>query len=160
MVPLTMKVPVPFDYVFPHGALCLGVEPVRDFDAKGKDEQARDRETGERLWSVRVLDLDPDAGRFGSSKEVKVKLALPHQPVPPASMVPGYPPAVEFTGVTVTPYVDQQRKCTDRCRARLAWSVRAESMTAPAAPALAVEGAGGNGRAAAKTAPAATAAAA
>jgi hypothetical protein len=60
----------------------------------------------------------------------------------------------------VTPYVDQQRKCTDRCRARLAWSVRAEAMTAPAAAALAVEGAGGNGRAAAKTAPAATAAAA
>ena len=129
---MTMKVPVPFDYVFPHGALCLGVEPVRDFDAKGEDKQARDRDSGERLWQVRVLDLDPEAGRFGSSREVKVKLAAPHQPVPPESTVPGYPPAVEFTGVTLTPYVDQQRKCTDRCRARLAWSVRIESMTAPA----------------------------
>jgi hypothetical protein len=128
---MTMKVPVPFDYVFPHGALCLGVEPVRDFDAKGEDKQARDRDSGERLWQVRVLDLDPEAGRFGSSREVKVKLAAPHQPVPPESTVPGYPPAVEFTGVTLTPYVDQQRKCTDRCRARLAWSVRVESMTAP-----------------------------
>jgi hypothetical protein len=37
---------------------------------------------------------------------------------------------VAFTGVTLVPYVDQQRKCTDRCRARLAWSVRAEAMTA------------------------------
>jgi hypothetical protein len=23
MVPMTMRVPVPFEYVFPHGALCL-----------------------------------------------------------------------------------------------------------------------------------------
>lgn len=38
------KVPVPSGYVLPHGALCL----------------------------VRGLDLDPEAGRFGSSKEVKV----------------------------------------------------------------------------------------
>jgi hypothetical protein len=129
---MTMKVPVPFDYVFPHGVLCLGVEPVRDFDAKGEDKQARDRDSGERLWQVRVLDLDPEAGRFGSSREVKVKVAAPHQPVPPESTVSGYPPAVEFTGVTLTPYVDQQRKCTDRCRARLAWSVRAESMATPA----------------------------
>jgi hypothetical protein len=44
---------------------------------------------------------------------------------------------VEFAGVTLTPYVDQQRKCTDRCRARLAWSMRAESMTAPIAAATA-----------------------
>jgi hypothetical protein len=132
MVPMTMKVPVPFGYVFPHGALCLGVEPVRDFDAKGDDKQARDRDSGQRLWQARVLDLDPEAGRFGSSREVKIKIAAPHQPVPPESTVPGYPPAVEFTGVTLTPYVDQQRKCTDRCRARLAWSVRAESMTTPA----------------------------
>lgn len=133
MVPMTMKVPVPFEYVFPQGALCLGVEPVRDFDAKGDDNQARDRASGERLWQVRVLDLDKEAGRFGSSREIKVKITAPQPPVPPESTVPGYPPAVEFTGVTLTPYVDQQRKCTDRCRARLAWSVLAESMTAPTA---------------------------
>jgi hypothetical protein len=125
-----MRVPLPFDYVFPRGALCLGVEPVRDFDAKGEDKQARD-EGGQRLWQVRVLDLDPEAGRFGSTKEVKVKIPVAHQPVPPEASAPGYPPLVEFTGLTVTPYVDQQRKCTERCRARLAWSVRAESMTAP-----------------------------
>ncbi len=42
MVPNTIKVPVPFDYVFPHGALCLGVEPVTDFDKRGQgDDQAR-----------------------------------------------------------------------------------------------------------------------
>lgn len=132
MVPLTVKVPVPCDYVFPHGALCLGVEPVKDFDAKGADDQARDKETGQRLWQVRVLDLDPEAGRFGASKEVKVKIAAEHQPVPPPAAVTGYPPMVEFTAVALTPYVNSQKRCTDRCRARLAWSVRAESMTAPA----------------------------
>lgn len=130
MVPMTMKVPVAFEYVFPHGALCLGVEPVKDFDAKGADDQARDKESGKRLWQVRVLDLDPEAGKFGESKEVKVKVAADQQPVPPQPAVPGYPAAVEFTGVTLTPYVNSQRRCTDRCRARLAWSVRAESMTA------------------------------
>jgi hypothetical protein len=137
MVPASMKVPVPFEYVFPHGALCLGVEPVRDFDAKGDDKQARDKDSGKRLWQVRVLDLDPEAGRFGSSREVKVKIAAADEPTPPESRVPGYPPAVEFSGVTLTPYVDQQRKCShDRCRARQAWSVRAESMTASASGAV------------------------
>ncbi|QSB15173.1 hypothetical protein JQS43_02020 [Natronosporangium hydrolyticum] len=131
MVPMTMKVPVPFEYVFPYGALCLGVEPVKDFDAKGADDQARDKESGRRLWQVRVLDLDPESGRFGESKEVKVKVAADHQPVPPEPTVPGYPPAVEFAGVTLTPYVNSQKRCTDRCRARLAWSVRADSMSAP-----------------------------
>jgi hypothetical protein len=130
MVPLTMKVPVPFEFVFPHGAMCLGVEPVRDFDAKGGDNQARD-DQGVRLWQIRVMDLDPQAGRFGASTEVKVKIAAEHQPVPPASTVPGYPPLVEFGGVTITPYVNSQKRCTDRCRSRLAWSVRAASMSAP-----------------------------
>ncbi|QSB14041.1 hypothetical protein JQS43_21260 [Natronosporangium hydrolyticum] len=131
MVPLTMKVPVPSDYVFPHGALCLGVEPVKDFDAKGADDQARDKESGKRLWQVRVLDLDPEAGKFGSPMEAKVKIASDYAPTVPEPTAPGYPPIVEFTGVTVTPYVNSQRRCTDKCRSRLAWSVRAESMSAP-----------------------------
>ena len=109
-VPNAIKVPVPFDYVFPNGALCLGVEPVMDFDKRGQgDDQARDKDTGERLWVVKVLDLDPEAGKFGGSKEVKVKIAAPVQPVPPASAIPGYPPVVEFTDLTLTPYVDSQR---------------------------------------------------
>ncbi len=132
MVPNTMKVPVPFEYVFPAGALCLGVEPATDFDKRGQaDDQARDKETGQRVWLVKVLDLDPDAGRFGGSKEVKVRVVAPVQPVPPASLVPGYPPAVEFTDVTLTPWVDSQRcKGTGaKCRARLSWSVRAAGMS-------------------------------
>jgi hypothetical protein len=134
VVPNSIKVPVPWDYVAPHGGLCLGVEPATDFDKRGQgDDQLRDKETGERVWLVRVLDLDPEAGKFGGSKEFKVKVIAAQQPVPPASAVPGYPPMVEFTDVTLTPYVDSQ-KCkgaSNKCRARLAWSVKASGMTAP-----------------------------
>lgn len=126
MVPASVRIPVKFEYVFPHGALCLGVEPVRDFEAKGEDKQAR--ENGVRLWQVRVLDLDPEAGKFGGSKEVKVKIAADVQPVPPESPYPGIPAPVEFEDVTVTPYVDSSRQCRERCRGRLAWSVRATAM--------------------------------
>ena len=135
MVPLTMRIPVESSYVFPNGALCLGVEPVKDFDAKGGDDQARDRDSGRRLWLVRVMDLDPQAGRFGGSQEVRVKIASDEPPVPPPTTAQGIPPLVEFAGVTITPYVNSQRRCTDKCRARLAWSVRAESMTAVSAAA-------------------------
>jgi hypothetical protein len=126
---------MPFEYLFPRGFLCLGVEPVRDFEAKGKDAQARDKESGLPVWAIRGLDLDPEASRFGRKAEVVVKVAAEYQPVPPASAVPGYPPAVEFDGVTVTPYVDQNA-CTGknsphRCRARQAWSIRAAAMRAP-----------------------------
>jgi hypothetical protein len=133
-VPNAMKVPVPMDFVFPHGCLFLGAEPATDFDKRGQgDDQVRDKETGERVWLVKVLDLDPEAGKFGASKEVKVKVVAPHQPVPPAATVPGYPPMVEFTDITLTPYVDSQRckGATAKCRARLAWSVRATAMTEP-----------------------------
>jgi hypothetical protein len=133
VIPNSIKVPVPWDYIAPHGALCLGVTPATDFDKRGQaDDQMRDKETGERIWVVKVLDLDPEAGKFGGSNEFKVKVIAPHQPVPPASTVPGYPPMVEFTGVTLTPYVDSQR-CKGngtKCKARQAWSIRATEMTA------------------------------
>jgi hypothetical protein len=134
VIPNSIKVPVSWDYVAPHGALFLGVEPATDFDKRGQgDDQLRDKETGERVWLARVLDLDPDAGQFGGSKEFKVKVVAPQQPVPPTSLVPGYPPMVAFTDVTLTPYVDSQRckGAANRCRSRLAWSVRATAMTAP-----------------------------
>jgi hypothetical protein len=104
MIPSQIKMPVPFEYVFPHRALFLSVGPVVDFDRRGQstDDQARDPETGQRLWQVVVMDLDPEEGKFGRSKEVKVKVAADVQPVPPASNVPGYPPLVEFTNLTAT----------------------------------------------------------
>jgi hypothetical protein len=51
-----MKVPVPFEYVFPAGCLFLGVEAATDFDKRGQgDDQVRDKDTGERVWLVKVL---------------------------------------------------------------------------------------------------------
>jgi hypothetical protein len=138
MVPLTLKVPVPFDYVFPAGVLCLGVDAAIDFDRRQEaDNQARDKETGERVWVVRVMDLDPAAGKFGRTTEVKVKVVAPHQPVPPTSAVPGYPPAIEFDGLTLTPYVDSQRcKGAGNCKARMAYSLRATAIRPVAAGAV------------------------
>src|SRR6266508_3723786 len=129
VVPNAVRYPMPFEYVFSHGVLALAVEPVLDFDRRGSgDDQARD-EHGERLWQVRVMDLDPEAGKFGRSTEVRVKIAAPVQPVLPA--------AVEFTDLTVTPYVDAQ-KCrgnskggAHKCGGRLAWSIRASAVIAP-----------------------------
>ena len=136
MIPNSIKIPVPFEYVFPNGALFLGVDKLVDFDRLREDDnQARD-DQGERVWVVKVMDLDPEAGRFGRSTEVKVKIAAAYQPVPPSSRLPGYPPVVAFTDVTVTPYTDNtgckgERK-PHKCRSRLAWSVRASAMVDPA----------------------------
>lgn len=127
----SFRVPVSFDYVFPYGALCLDVSAAMDFDvpADAGDRQARDKDTGERIWHVTVLDLDPDAARLGRG-QVKVKVIAAHQPVPPAPAVPGYPAAVEFVGLTVTPWTDNS-KCHaqgGRCKARMGYSLRADDI--------------------------------
>jgi hypothetical protein len=125
-VPNGLRVPMPTDFVFPKRALFLGVEPVRDWDAKDPDAQARD-EHGVPLWAVRVMDLDEEAGKFGRRTDVVVKIAASH------AQHPGYPAAVEFTDVTVTAYVDVsgcKGTVPHRCRARLAWSIRAGGMHA------------------------------
>lgn len=135
MIPSSIKIPVPFEYVFPNGALYLGVDKLVDFDRiREEDNQARD-ENGERIWVVKVMDLDPQAGRFGRSTEVKVKIASRNEPEPPETRIPGYPPSVAFTDVTVTPYTDSlgckgERK-PHKCRARLAWSIRAGALVVP-----------------------------
>ena len=118
--------------VFSHGAYFRTIEPDNDFDlvrSKASDPQKRDKDTGERLWTVTVLDGDPEA----RTAEVKVRIAAPVQPVPP-SPAPGSPfPQVEFDGLTVMPWVDGQR-CKSRrhddreCRGRVAFSLRAAGM--------------------------------
>jgi hypothetical protein len=142
MVPASLKIPVPFEYAFPNGALALGVEPITDFDKRGQgDDQARDKDTGERLWAATLMDLDPMAARFGRDR-VKVKIAAPVQPVLPPSVVPGYPPAVELVGLVLVPWVDD-RKCKGSadCRARLAYSMRAEGVIAGRLSAVATDAA-------------------
>jgi hypothetical protein len=108
--------------VFTHGVFAAGVfEPVRDFDASTPDRfvQSKDKATGLPLWAVEVIDADPEA----RTKTVKVKVAAQAEPVlPPAA--PGLPfVPVEFTGLAITPYVNQA--------GRLAYSLKATGVRAP-----------------------------
>src|ERR1700712_5216272 len=100
---------VPMGAVFPHGAYVVSeAEPVRDFEksAPGRPVQQLDKESGLPVWSVSVLDADPEAR--SKDKTVAVKIAATHQPVPPEA-VNGLPfRPVEFDGMTVTPYVDEK----------------------------------------------------
>jgi hypothetical protein len=126
---------VPFGDVFPAGAYMVGeVEPVEDYElikaakAAGRDPgdvQLRDKVTEKRVWSVRVIDADPEARRGKS--EVVVKISADQQPVPPPA-IPGMPfRPVEFDELTVTPYVDDNGS-----RPRQAFSFRALGVKAPA----------------------------
>jgi hypothetical protein len=140
MIPNSIKVPVASEVVFPDGAMFLRIEAVMDFEARKQghaDTQARSPE-GVRLWTVTVADLEqPAEGKFAvGSAEVKVKIAADVQPVIPSPQVPGFPPKVEFTGVSLTPWRDD-RRCTGkggngphRCGAKLAWSVSATGLVA------------------------------
>ncbi|MEU6745971.1 plasmid replication, integration and excision activator [Spirillospora sp. NPDC046719] len=110
---------VAFGDVFPYGAFVKGgVEPVRDFDRSSRENfvQGRDKDTGELVWSVEVLDADP-----ASKGTFKVKLIAPVQPILPEAPA-GFPfVPVEFDGLTVTPYVNSQNN-------RLAYSLKAAGM--------------------------------
>ncbi len=125
---ITNKIPVRFGDVFPHGAFVVGeVEPVRDFEKSTRERpvQSTDRDTGMPVWSVSVLDPDPDARK--DAKTITVKILAPVQPVPPEA-APGLPiRPVEFDGMTVTPYLNENGG-----RARVAYSFRATGMRAPA----------------------------
>lgn len=111
--------------VFPAGAFVVGdVEAVRDFDKSTPERfvQATDKESGELVWSVPVLDAHESAPK--SAKTVVVKISAPVRPVPPEA-VGGLPfRPVEFDGLTVTPYVDDKRN-------RVAYSLRARAMHSP-----------------------------
>ncbi|MEU6411019.1 plasmid replication, integration and excision activator [Microbispora sp. NPDC046933] len=117
-------IPVSFDMVFPHGCYLVGeVEAVKDFDAStnGRFVQARDKQSGELVWQIAVMDADPQVKP--AQKTVAVKIIAPVQPVPPAP-VAGLPfTPVEFGGVTVTPYVNGN--------GRLAYSIRVREMRPP-----------------------------
>lgn len=121
---LARKIPVPMELPFPHGAYLLSeqAEAVFDFNAPQRPDGSRpqqlDKETGLPVWQVAVLDADPEAGN--RDKTVVVKLIASHQPVPPTntSGLPFTP--VKFTGLTLTPWIDDNGR-----RPKLAWSFRA-----------------------------------
>lgn len=106
--------------MFANGALLVSpAEPVNDFEKSTADKQVqqKDKTTGKPLWSVSVMDLDPDARR--GQREVQVKIAADHQPEMPAAIGE----LVEFDGMTVTPWVDDRGN-----RARQGYSFRAASV--------------------------------
>ncbi len=119
--------------VFPHGVYAMGVEQAMDYDEKtGRQTPSKDKQTGELVWTVTCIDRDPEA----RVKEVKVKVSAPHQPVLPPEVLPGSGlHAVDFDGLTITPYVNEGRG-----RARLAYSYRATGVypqgKAPTGPAV------------------------
>jgi hypothetical protein len=115
-------IPVEFSLAFPRGAYAAGgFEPVRDFEASkgGRFVQSKDKASGLPLWMVEVIDADSSARQ----KTVRVKIAATEHPVLPTAptTVPFVP--VEFTGLTVTPYVSQA--------GRLAYSLKATGVRVP-----------------------------
>jgi hypothetical protein len=119
-------IPVEFGHVFPDGVYAAGAfEAVRDFDASsnGRFVQSKDKASGLPLWQVEVIDAEKEA----RNRTVKVKVAAQVQPVLPSGPagVPFVP--VEFTGMTVTPYVAQN--------GRLAYSLKASGVKSPGRPA-------------------------
>ena len=115
------QIPIEFGMVFPAGAYAAGgIEMVRDFDRSSGDRvvQQADKHTGLPLWVVEVIDAQEDARQ----RTVKVKIAAQVQPVLPAP-APGSPfTAVEFDGMTATPYVDRPAaRATARASAPPGW---------------------------------------
>jgi hypothetical protein len=111
---------------FPYGLYAMGVEQAQDYNEKtGKRTPARDKHNGDQfVWTVTCIDRDPEA----RTKEVRVKVTGPHMPVLPDEVLPGSGlRAVEFTGMTATPYVEEGR---GNGRARLALSFRASGVHA------------------------------
>src|ERR671939_466955 len=118
-----VRLPAGMAEVFPQGCVLVpgSIAEAIDYDDSGRSGQARDKLTGEPVWQCRVMDQDPALG--SRSRETVVKITADRMPTSPVgdAWLP-----VEFTGLTVTPYVDSSRcKGQGRCGARVAFSLRA-----------------------------------
>jgi hypothetical protein len=117
------------DEAFPYGAYVIGeVEQVNDFDRSTRDHKVQqvDKETGLPLWSVQVLDADPEAPKH--AKTVTVKITAPVQPVPPGAEdgQGDFPYAmVVFENLTAMPYAEQ----VNEDFSRVVWSFKATGLT-------------------------------
>jgi hypothetical protein len=125
------KIPVDFGETFVYGLVTVSeVSALRNYEKSTAEVpvQAVDEETGEPMWTIEAMDLDPEVRT--ADRHFTVKIAAPVQPVPPARPA-GFPPNLpfvpaEFIGMTATPWVDDSGP-----RPRLAWSFRATGMVAP-----------------------------
>lgn len=121
------KIPVDFSIAFPFGAYAVGeVQQVRDYDRSTKDNlvQAVDPDSGMPIWSIDVIDGDPEARK--SNRTMTVKLTAKVQPVLPSSLdgLPFTP--VEFDSLTATAYIEDNGNFQ-----KLAWSLRAGGVKEP-----------------------------
>ena len=119
---MALQGPIPIDFglVFPAGVYAAGgFEAVRDFDASsnGRFVQSKDKVSGLPLWHVEVIDADQEARTRTVKVAAQVAPVLPNGP----AGVPFVP--VEFTGLTVTPYVNQA--------GRLGYSLKASGVRSP-----------------------------
>src|SRR3954447_20179060 len=121
------KLPVEFGVAFPYGAYAVGeVQPVRDYEKSTRERvvQAADPDTGLLLWSVDVVDGDPEAKK--STRTMSVKVTAKVQPVLPESLA-GLPfTPVEFDKMTATAYIEENGDFS-----KIAWSLRAAEVRAP-----------------------------
>jgi hypothetical protein len=120
------KINIQFGEVFPHGVYAVSeVTQVRDFDRSTKDRAVYsvDEDSGLDVWSVDVMDADPEARK--ADRQLSIKILAKQKPVLPSSNGLPFTP-VEFDGMTATPYVSDSNG-----RPRLAWSFRAMAVRAP-----------------------------
>ncbi|MEV4261266.1 plasmid replication, integration and excision activator [Kribbella sp. NPDC049584] len=120
------KINIQFGEVFPHGVYAVSeVTQVRDFDRSTKDRPVYsvDEDSGLNVWSVDVMDGDPEARK--ADRQLSIKILSTQKPVLPSSNGLPFTP-VEFDGLTATPYVAENGG-----RPRLAWSFRATGVRAP-----------------------------
>ena len=125
---LSHRFPIGHDVVFSHGSYLVNeVVPVIDFDRSTKENkvQAVDPDTGLLLWSVDVLDADPEAKRH--AKTVAVKIAAKVQPVPPAPDGSSPFTPVVFDGLTALAWVEK----VGEDFSRVSWSYKADGLRAP-----------------------------
>jgi hypothetical protein len=119
--------------VFPEGCVLVpgSITEAMEYDEHGKSGQARDKVTGQLVWQCRVMDNDSTLG--ARSRETVVKILSDRMPVSP---VGDRYDAVEFDGLTITPYVDSGRcRGTGKCTARMAFSLRTTGLKAVRNPA-------------------------
>jgi hypothetical protein len=80
---------------------------------------------------IEVINPDPETRQ----RTVKIKVAAQYQPVLPDAPAGSPFIPVEFEGMQATPYVDASRCNGDgkgKCRARMAYSLKATGVRAPA----------------------------
>lgn len=121
------KIPIDFGVVFPFGAFAVGeVNPVKDYDKSTRDNirQAIDPDTGLLIWSIDVVDGDPEARK--ANRTVSVKIPARVQPVLPKTLdgLPFTP--IELIGLTATAYIEENGDFS-----KISWSFRANGLQEP-----------------------------